>query len=135
MKKFIIFSLLFLFATRTFAPNQQSIAIFYSPPVEPFSRLIYAVGMVEGKCDTLAYNEFEQAAGYFQIRPIRLEDYSRRTGIKYTTEDMFDYEKAEEVFLYYAHQIGPYNFEKIARNWNGSGARTTEYWNQVKKFL
>jgi hypothetical protein len=48
---------------------------------------------------------------------------------------MFDYEKAEEVFLYYAHQIGPYNFEKIARNWNGSGARTTEYWNQVKKFL
>jgi len=135
MKRLIIFTLLILFATRTFAPNQESVAIFYTPPVEPFTKLIYAVGMVEGKCDTTAYNEFEEAAGFFQIRPIRLEDYKMRTGISYTTEDMFDYEKAEEVFLYYAQRIGPYDFEKIARDWNGSGAKTTEYWNRVKKFL
>lgn len=135
MKKVILFTFLLLFASRSFAPNQKAIAIFYEPPVEPFSKLIYAVGMVEGKCDTLAYNEFEEAAGYFQIRPIRLEDYNRRTGSSLTLNDMFDYQKAEKVFLYYAHLIGPYNLEKIARNWNGSGARTTEYWNQVKKFL
>jgi hypothetical protein len=91
--------------------------------------------MVEGKCDTTAYNEFEEAAGFFQIRPIRLEDYKMRTGISYTTEDMFDYKKAEEIFLYYANRVGPYDFEKIARDWNGSGAKTTEYWNRVKKFL
>ena len=48
---------------------------------------------------------------------------------------MFDYDISEKVFLYYATEIGPYDFEKIAKKWNGSGKMTLEYWAQVKKFL
>ena len=91
--------------------------------------------MVEGMGDTAVYNELEMAAGYFQIRPIRVQDYNIRTGNKYTLNDMFDYEIAEKIFLYFATQIGPYDFEKIAKNWNGSGAKTIEYWQRIKEFL
>jgi len=85
--------------------------------------------------DTTAYNELEMAAGFFQIRPIRVEDYNRRTGNRYTLDDMFSYEISEKIFLYFATQIGPYNIEKIARDWNGSGAKTTEYWERIKEYL
>jgi hypothetical protein len=91
--------------------------------------------MVEGMGDTTAYNPQEKAIGYFQIRPIRLVDYNRRTGNHYAMKDMFNYEISEKVFLYYASQTGPYNFEKIAKNWNGSGAKTALYWKRIKKYL
>lgn len=123
------------FTIRVIAPNQKSLLIPESPPIEPYKQLIYAVGMVEGMGDTTAYNELEMAAGYFQIRPIRLEDYNNRTGSQYTMNDMFNYEISEKVFLYFATQIGPYNIEKIAKNWNGSGAKTIEYWKRIKEYL
>jgi hypothetical protein len=50
-------------------------------------------------------------------------------------KDMFDYKISEKIFLYYASQIGPYNFEKIAKKWNGSGSRTINYWKRIKKYL
>ncbi|MBA4322580.1 MAG: hypothetical protein C0408_07155, partial [Odoribacter sp.] len=133
--KYILIISLLIFAPRAFAPNIASVAIFYSPPVNSYHRLIYAIGMAETRCDTLAFNDIEKATGYFQIRPIRLEDYNRRTGSNYKLKDMFNYKTAEKVFLYYAEQTGPYNFEKIARNWNGSGHRTLHYWNRVKLYL
>jgi hypothetical protein len=91
--------------------------------------------MVETRFDTLAYNPVEEAAGYFQIRPIRIDDYNKRTGSDYTTKDMYDYKISEKIFLYYASRIGPYKFEKIAKNWNGSGPSTIHYWRRVKKYL
>jgi hypothetical protein len=135
MKKIIFIKFLLIFAPQAFAPFHESITILYSPPIKPYEKLIYAIGMTETKGDTLAYNNIEKAVGYFQIRPIRLEDYNTRTGNSYKLNDMFNYKTAEKVFLYYASQIGPYNFEKIARNWNGSGPRTIHYWNRVKKYL
>jgi hypothetical protein len=134
-KKIYIIVFLLVFVPQAFAPVPESVTIMYSAPVNPYKELIYAIGMAETKCDTLAYNSIEKAVGYFQIRPIRVEDYNKRTGSNYKPEDMFDYETAEKVFLYYAAKIGPYNFEKIARNWNGSGIRTYYYWNRVKKYL
>ena len=77
----------------------------------------------------------EKAAGYFQIRPIRLADYNRRTGSKYKMKDMFSYEISEKIFLYFADQIGPYDFERIAKNWNGSGRMTINYWKRIKQYL
>jgi uncharacterized membrane protein len=134
--KILLFSiLLFSIAFRVSAPSRESLIIVASPSVEPYKKLIYAIGMVETMFDTLAYNPIEKAAGYFQIRPIRLEDYNIRTGCKYTMKDMFNYEISEKIFLYYAVQIGPYDFEKIARGWNGSGSRTLYYWNKIKKYL
>jgi hypothetical protein len=134
--KTVFFTLIILFfALRVSAPSRESLMIPESRPVEPYKPLIRAIGIVETRCDTLAYNPIEQAAGYFQIRPIRLEDYNKRTGSKYTMYDMFDYKISEKIFLYYAVQIGPYDFEKIARRWNGSGPRTIHYWNRIKKYL
>ena len=135
-RKTVFFTLLLLsFAFRAYAPSRESIIILESRPIEPYKPLIHAIGIVETRCDTLAYNQIEQAVGYFQIRPIRLEDYNMRTGSKYTMKDMFNYEISEKIFLYYAAQIGPYDFEKIARRWNGSGPRTIHYWNRIKKHL
>jgi hypothetical protein len=127
--------LLFSFTFQLAAPNRESLTILYPTPVEPYKRLIHAVGIVETKCDTLAYNPIEQAVGYFQIRPIRLKDYNKRTGNKYKMRDLFNYKISEKIFLYYAEQIGPYNFEKIAKNWNGSGPRTIHYWKKIKKYI
>ena len=131
---FIVFSLL-TSTSRLSAPMKESFVIYYPERVEPYKRLIYAIGKVETNFDTLKYNPIEQAAGYFQIRPIRLEDYNNRTGSNYKMADLFDYEISEKIFLYYAVQIGPYDFEKIARRWNGSGPRTIHYWNRIKKYL
>ena len=135
MKKLFLLVLLGSFSFRAIAPNQKSLVLSVSPPIEAFRELIYAVGMVEAMGDTLKYNELEKAAGYFQIRPIRLEDYNSRTGSHYTMDDMFNYKISEKVFLYFASRIGPYDFEKIAKTWNGSGEQTIEYWNKIKQFL
>jgi hypothetical protein len=117
------------------APSTELLTITRSNPIEPYKRLIQAIGMVETKWDTLAYNPVEQAAGVFQIRPIRLKDYNKRTGSRYKMKDIYNYEVSEKIFLYYASKAGPNDFERIARDWNGSGIRTYYYWAQVKKHL
>jgi len=135
LKKIIIAIFLVLLSSHLSAPDRKYFTIVRPAPDNPYKKLIYAVGIVEAKCDTLAYNEIEQAAGYFQIRPIRLVDYNKQTGSRYCLKDRFNYEISEKIFLYYARQIGPYNLEKIARNWNGSGRQTIIYWNRVKKYI
>ncbi len=135
LKKTALIFLLFMSGLRLFAPTSGSMVIFDVSPIQPFKPLINAIGRVETNFDTLAYNPFEKAAGYFQIRPIRIIDYNKRTGSNYTLNDMFDYEISEKIFLYYASEIGPYNFEKIARKWNGSGRKTILYWRRVQKYL
>ncbi|HOO99654.1 MAG TPA: hypothetical protein PLV06_04225 [Bacteroidales bacterium] len=128
--------LIFLsFTIRATAPSREPLTILTAEPLNPYTKLIHAIGRVETMHDTLAYNPVEQAAGYFQIRPIRLEDYNRRTGSKYRMKDLFDYKVSEKIFLYYAEMYGPYNFEKIAKRWNGSGPKTYYYWQRVKKHL
>jgi hypothetical protein len=62
-------------------------------------------------------------------------DYNIRTGSRYTMNDLFNYSISEKIFLYYAAEIGPYDLERIARMWNGSGETTQLYWEQVRKFL
>ncbi len=134
-KKIVAVTLFLTLAFKVFAPTREFLIIESTPPVQPFKTLIHAVGMVETQYDTLAYNPLEQAAGYFQIRPIRLMDYNIRTGNSYTMTDLYNYFISEKIFLYYAAAIGPYNFERIAKMWNGSGESTLAYWEQVKKFL
>jgi hypothetical protein len=135
LKKIIAVVFLLNLSFRLFAPGGEFIVVFKDPAVEPFKNLIYAIGKVETGFDTLAYNPIEEAVGYFQIRPIRLKDYNRRTGENHKMRDLFNYDISEKIFLYYASLIGPYNFEKIAKNWNGSGPSTAHYWKRVKKYL
>jgi hypothetical protein len=120
---------------RASAPCWQMLTIPDFFPIEPYKQLVYATAMVETGRDTLAYNPLEEAAGIFQIRPVRLVDYNKRTGSSHNRADLFDYNVSEKIFLYYASQIGPYNFEKIARRWNGSGQKTDFYWTRIKEYL
>jgi hypothetical protein len=136
IRKILLTAFLFLIVVfRATSPSREAIVIFDKPPVVPYSQLIWAIGFVETMNDTLAFNPIEQAAGIFQIRPIRLEDYNHRTGSSYKMKDLFDYRISEKIFLYYADQVGPYNPEQIARRWNGSGHMTTYYWNRIKELL
>lgn len=135
VRKYFLTGLFLIYSFRVFAPVDRSVELLRNDPVEPFRNLIHAIGMVETEQDTLAFNPFEQAVGYFQIRPIRLVDYNARTGSTYTMGDLFRYDVSEKIFLYYACCFGPYNPEKIARSWNGSGVSTAIYWEQVRKFL
>jgi hypothetical protein len=134
-KKIICSTIFLLLASFAFAPDTKSIVIVENQPVGPFKKLVYAVGMVETMNDTMVYNPVEEAIGFLQIRPIRLKDYNERTGSNYSMNDMYNYNISEKIFLFYASQIGPYNFERIAREWNGSGIKTIEYWKQVKEYL
>lgn len=130
----IIFMLL-SFSLQLSAPDWKSFTIIELSPVEPYKKLVYAIGMVETKGDTLAYNPIEDATGYFQIRPIRLVDYNNKTRSNYTRQDLFNFDTSAKIFLYFADLVGPYNMELIARKWNGSGHQTIIYWERIKRYL
>jgi len=119
----------------TRAPDTKVTYILVSEPIDAYDRLIRAVVQVESAGDHLAYNIVEEAAGAFQIRPIRLLDYYQRTGNNYTLEDCYNYEISKEIFLYYARETGYPDYETIARNWNGSGEATLDYWEKVRLIL
>lgn len=127
--------LLIFFSLRAVAPESNTLFILEASPVNPFSRLLYATAMVETMMNPIAYNEIEQAAGILQIRQIRIDEYNRLTGNKITLKDVFNPDISEKIFLFFASRIGPYRFEKIARDWNGSGPKTELYWKRVKKYL
>jgi hypothetical protein len=131
----ILCFILITFSLKVSAPSIRSWSVLVPDPVQPYKQLAFAVGMVETKNDTMAFNPLEAAAGIFQIRPIRLIDYNRRTGSTVARKDLFDYETSEKIFMYYAEELGPYDLELIARKWNGSGHLTTNYWNRIKRFL
>ena len=120
---------------RASSPDMVGTLLISPPPVDAYRKLMEAIGFVETMNNNQAYNPREQAAGIFQIRPIRLEDYNRRTGSRYTMRDLFNYEVSRKIFIYYADQIGPNDYEQIARRWNGSGHKTTFYWNRIKACL
>lgn len=128
----VFFSLL---AIRVSAPDIKVTFISIPEPVNAYERIIKAVVQVESRGDTLAYNLSEGAIGAFQIRPIRLLDYYQRTGNNYKIEDCYNFEISKEIFLYYARQTGFQDYETIARNWNGSGETTLDYWEKVKSNL
>ncbi|RPH31880.1 MAG: hypothetical protein EHM93_11880 [Bacteroidales bacterium] len=114
------------------APEIKAFFIFTSEPIKPYDRLIKAVVHVESRGDTLAYNLIEEAAGAFQIRPIRLRDYNQRTNKNYKLKDRYNFRISKEIFLYYAMLVGFSDYEKIAKDWNGSGKETLQYWEKVK---
>ncbi len=130
---FLIFFSLMTFAVK--APETTVAFILASEPVDAYERLIKAVVKVESAGNTLAYNLAEEAVGAFQIRPIRILDYNQRTGKNYKIENCYNFDISKEVFLYYAREIGYPDYETIARNWNGSGKTTQDYWEKVKSNL
>jgi len=135
IRKSLVVLLMLITSLPALAPESNLTIIPRFSGINPYLSLLYAVGMVETQGNTLAYNNFENAAGIFQIRQVRVDDYNRRTGSKYSLTDVFDYTVSEKIFMYFASVIGPYEFEKIAKAWNGSGPMTERYWERVKKYL
>jgi len=133
--KCLLILLLSMSVTRAPAPGLNVIYIIAAEPVDPFEVLVNAIVQVESLGDPLAYNHAEEAVGAFQIRPIRVLDYNQRTGKNIKIENCYSYEVSKEIFLYYARLTGYPHYETIARNWNGSGEMTTEYWRRVKIYL
>lgn len=134
-RKVLILFILLSLAGNAVAPDTPYLTIFETPPIRPYSALMSAIGMYETMGNPLAFNVLENAAGIFQIRQVRVDDYNNRTGSNYALTDMFDYKVSEKVFIYFAELAGPYSFERIAKGWNGSGPRTDYYWAKIKTLL
>jgi hypothetical protein len=136
--RFLKSILIILFSLLTFkaaAPDLKVAYIYISEPIDVYCRLINAVVLVESSGDTMAFNLKEEATGAFQIRPIRLLDYNQRTGNNIRIEDCYNYKISREIFLYYARLSDFPIYETIARNWNGSGKTSGDYWEKVKSHL
>ena len=134
MRKMMTFLMLIL-PLSCFAPDNNVLIMLAGEEIKPFETLLKAVSTVESNGDNYAVNEKEQAYGALQVRQCRLDHFFQLTGKRYTLTDMFDYEKAKEVFLYFADMFGPYQMEKAAKRWNGSGPMVEIYWNKVKQYL
>ena len=122
-----------IFCSILTAPPSGGLTVFVTEPARPYERIIHAIGMVETRLDTLAYNPEEQAVGFFQARIIRVRDYNQRTGDTLTLMDMYNYQKAKKVFMHYAVQFRYDDYEGISKDWNKS--TTNRYWNKVKAQL
>jgi hypothetical protein len=61
--------------------------------------------------------------------------------MNYTLEDMFNFTKAKEVFLYFATHnnkgkvVHGKSYEQVAKNWNGSGPLTVRYWTAIQDLI
>lgn len=139
MRKLLLVIFLLSFHILSSAPVKQTIYISNSPTIniidiirEQYEPLVKAIVTVESAGNPKAYNKAEGAIGAFQIRLCRIKHYNKLTGKHYTHEDMYDFDKAKEVFLYFA---AGKSFEQAAKNWNGSGPMTITYWQKVQKRL
>ena len=133
--KGLLILFLLVIPERASAPGFKAIWLFSAYTVNVYDKLIKSIVMVESAGDTLAFNLVEEAVGAFQIRPIRLRDYNQRTGNNYKIEECYNFEFSKEIFLYYATLTVYPDYETIARNWNGSGKATLDYWKKVKSHL
>lgn len=114
------------------APPNPVVYIAIPEEINYYDPLIKAIVMVESKGDIFAFNFLEQAAGPMQIRPCRINHYNKLVGSNYTTADCFDMELSRKVFLLFAQGK---NYSQAAKDWNGSGPMTLEYWQKVKQAL
>ena len=130
--KSLLLIIFLLISLRAASPDLNLLFIESSEPVYAFDRLIDAIVLVECGGNFGAYNIEEEATGPFQIRPIRLNDYNKRTGESYILDDCYNYEISKKIFLYYANLTGYPHYEKIAKDWNGSGPMTIDYWKKVR---
>jgi len=128
MKRILFIVLLFLVPILSGTPVKTVFYIQQPEAINYYDALIHAVTWVESKHGLHVWNPLEEAVGWFQIRPIRLQDYNERTGKNYTMQDCFDYNISKEIFLYFAQGK---SYEQAAKNWNGSGPMTLVYWYSV----
>lgn len=133
-----LFLVLLTTPSTTYEADVSPLYLLKSEAINPFENIWNAQSLVESNCNPYAVGDKHLKTwsyGIVQIRQERLDDYFRRTGIKYTTEDVLNIKVSKEIYMYYAQQIGPYDLDRIIRNWNGSGPMTYEYLKLVKNKL
>ena len=131
-----------------YCPNANTLPIIVAPTItemptleKHYAALIEAIYYHEARRNPNAYNPKEEATGGLQIRPIRLKHYNDLTGKNYTMADMYDFEIAKEIFLYFCRhdnsgrRIPLKSYEQAARNWNGLWSLTEGYWASIQSLL
>lgn len=130
------FTIIFLFISVSllapYAGSDRSYKMIEEKP-DPFMQLWEALKMVESSNNPFAINHAEQAYGVSQIRQVRLDDYYKRTGKRYTLEECLNEEVSLEIFRFYFERYE--SWELAVRRWNGSGSRTYVYLDRVKNEL
>lgn len=130
-------------------PEKHIIYIEKSMPilhidVAYYTPLVDVMFTYETTRDFFAINDKEQAHGGLQIRPCRIEHYNILNGTNYTVQDCLGpkgYELSKKVFLYFTNHDSngkkiPYKtWERAAKDWNGSGKKTEEYWKNLQELL
>lgn len=128
--KIMLIVILLMISIKVLAPGgPKYIAMKASEAISKYDALIKAIVWVESRNGIYVFNPKENAVGWFQIRQCRVDHYNRLTGNNYSLKDCYDYDLSREIFLLFAKGK---DFETAARNWNGSGEKTIEYWNKVK---
>jgi len=132
----IVLTIMILFAGPLKAPDSKSIAILEATPIRPYDAIFKAVCRIESNNNPFAVGDKHlkgYSYGIAQIRQIKLDDYFRLTGIRYTTDDMFDVVKAKEVFVHHMMQYNDVDY--AVKRWNGKGVTTLAYLEKVKRYL
>jgi len=114
------------------APPNGAGVIFVEEGICFYEPLIKAVVTVESNNGRYLFNSDEGAVGWFQIRQIRVDHYNQLRGANYKLTDFYDYDLSREMFLYYCKGR---DFETVAKEWNGSGPMTKDYWRKIQKHL
>lgn len=125
----MIILFLSLFTSLT-APPHSELYIPKSEPINPFETIWKAVCKVESGGNIMAVGDKQlkdYSYGIAQIRMERLNDYYNKTGIRYFEKDMFDPNKAKQVYMYYAMQFNPSDIKSIVCEWNGG-----PHWKKIK---
>lgn len=83
--------------------------------------IVESVMYVESRGDAEAYNETEQAAGVFQIRPIMVREVNRLLGVnRYSLSDRWDTQASTQMFKDYQNIVNPeWDVIMAAKKWNG----------------
>lgn len=132
MKKLLTIFFVSLFCGVVFAPGNEAATIFKAEASNPYERLWEAVCLVESGGNASAYNQKERAVGIAQIRQIRVSHYNKLAGKYYKLIDCYDRNVSKSIFMYFCWGR---DFETVAKEWNGSGEKTVQYWKKVKQQL
>ena len=129
----IILSILISFTLRLSAPVDNSVLVIQPEAIRPYEALFNITCRIESSYRPFAIGDNGKSFGITQIQQIRLDDYFNLTGIRYTTDDCFNVDVSREIWIYYACQFHPFEYKKIARDWNKSV--TDKYWDKINKHL
>ena len=131
MKTMFTVTLFLLLTKSLFAPEYITLVIFEATPVNPYEPIIKAVVQIESANGKYLFNAKENAVGHFGIRPIRLDDYNKRTGQNIKLSDCYDYATGRRIFLHYASQIDYRDIKGICISWNGK-SKENRYYNKIR---